>query len=273
MMEWILPGASLAVAAYYSQRYAWWRRTVRWSHPRILMYHLITPQSPGGRYRGMRVAPQAFERQLRWLKESGFHFATMSELVKPPPHPRTVAITFDDGYADNHSTALPLLQKYGARATLYLVADRGDGADWSAKKKPHHNSGELMREPKLTDAQVAEMVASGVFELGAHTLTHANLAALTPDEKQREINGSRSRLEQTFGTPVRSFAYPFGIWSAQDREIVRAGGFTTAVTTDAGIDAWPFPDPLALRRIKVSGKENFLAFRIRLRTGRRGLWK
>lgn len=273
MIEWIAPVTALATAGWFSQRYAWWRPAVPWTRPRILMYHLITRPQRGSRYRGMKVAPEDFEKQLAWLQREGFHFATVSELIASPRRSRTVAITFDDGYEDNYSAAFPLLRKYGARATLYLVANRTDGTDWSAKKKAHHNSGELSREPKLADSQVLEMLDSAVFELGAHTLTHANLAQLSPAERRQEIAGSRQWLEDRFGVPVKSFAYPFGIWDAQDEQLAHEAGFTSAVTTDSGIDSAPFARPLALRRIKISGKENLLAFRIRLRTGRRGLWK
>lgn len=274
-MSWplILAGAGLAGAAYWSTRYGWWRPTVDWRRPRVLMYHLISPQKPGGRYRGMRVSPEAFGRQLRWLRDRKFHFATMSELAAGQAPPRSVVLTFDDGYEDNHSAALPLLKQHGARATLYLVAVRDDGTDWSARKKSHHDSGELLREPKLSDTQVEEMVSSGVFELGAHTLTHANLGVLSAAEKREEIGGSKTRLEDRFQVPVTTFAYPFGIWGAEDRDLVREAGFTTAVTTDPGIDPLPLADPLAVKRVKISGKENDLAFRLRLRTGRRGLWK
>ena len=165
-----------------------------------------------------------------------------------------------------------MLRKYQARATLYLVAKR-DGTDWSARKKAHHDSGELAREPKLTDEQARELLAAGCVELGAHTLTHANLAQLSPAEKREEIHGSKARLESEFAVPVRSFAYPFGIWDSRDREVAREAGFTTAVTTDPGIDPFPWPDPLAIRRVKVSGKEGFSAFRLRMRTGLRGAWK
>ncbi len=263
----------MAAFGWFSLKFAWWRPTVDWSHPRILMYHLVTPHAPGTRYRGMRVTPEAFEKQIKWLSDNEFTFATMDDLAAGPVRPKTVAITFDDGYADNHSAAFPILRKYRARATLYLVADREEGSDWSAKKKAHHNSGELVREPKLTDAQVREMVDSGVFALGAHTLTHANLSTLGPEEKHGEIAGSKTWLEERFGRPVRSFAYTFGIWDSADRSVVEAAGFTTAVTTNPGIDPLPFRDPLALSRIKVSGKEGFASFLLRLRTGRRGAWK
>lgn len=270
---WITIGLVGAWFLWFSQRYAWWARRVDWSHPRILMYHMIGHSQPGSRYRGMRVATRNFEKQLAWLSKQGFHFSTMTEVVKASVPSRTVVITFDDGYEDNYTEAYPLLRKYGARATLYLVADREDGSDWSAKKKSHHNSGELTREPKLSHDQVREMIESGTIELGAHTLTHANLAALDAAGKQHEITSSKLRLEEEFNTPVNSFAYPFGIWNEDDKSVVAEAGFTSAVTTDQGIDPSPYPDPLAIRRIKVSGKEGMLAFKLRVRCGRRGLFK
>lgn len=263
----------LAAGVWFSLRYAWWRRTVPWDRPRVLMYHLITPHPPGTHCRGLRVPPEMFERQLAWLRAQGFHFATMRELAAGNVPPRTVVLTFDDGYADNHHTAHALLQKYGARATLYLVAVRDDGTDWSARKKAHHDSGELLREPKLTDAQVRAMLDSGHWELGAHTLTHPLLPALTPDERREEIAGSRQRLAETFGVPVDTFAYTFGIFSDADRAAVAEAGFATAVTTERGTAAIPLNDPTAVPRIKISGKEGMLAFRLRLRTGWRGAWK
>lgn len=272
-LAWPLAALLPAIAVWFSIRYAWWRQALPWDRPRILMYHLITPHPPGTRYRGLRVPPEMFERQLAWLRKQGFHFATVSELLAGSVPPRTVVLTFDDGYADNFTAAHPLLLKYKAKATLYLVAVRDDGSDWSAKKKAHHDSGELVREPKLTDAQVREMLASGVWELGGHTMTHALLPSLTPEERDVEISGSRRRLQETFSAPVESFAYTFGIWGDADRAAVAEAGFKTAVTTGAGADALPFADPLAIKRIKISGKEGMLAFRIRLRTGRRGLWK
>jgi len=267
---WLLSGA--AAAGWFSIKYAWWRGTVDWRQPRVLMYHMISAPRRGARYNGMRVSPEMFERQLIWLRDNEFKFVTLSELAIAKPGGKLVALTFDDGYADNLLNALPLLKKYQARATLYLVAVRDD-TDWSAKKKAHHDSGELVREPKLTDEQVRAMLDSGCIELGAHTLTHANLPKRDEQQRRAEIRDSKLRLEQLFGVKVSSFAYPFGIWEQKDRDLVAESGFTTAVTTDAGIDPLPFPDPLAIKRVKVSGKEGFRSFLLRIRTGQRGAWK
>ena len=233
------------------------------------MYHMIRKPLPGGRFNGLRVSPEMFEWQLRWMQKQGLRFLTMSELARGKDVERGVAITFDDGFEDNLTNALPLLERYGAKATLYLVAVRDDGRDWSVRKKAHHNTGELLKEPKLSDEQVRTMIESGRVELGAHTLTHVNLAAASIAEKKEEIRGSKWALEDRFQVNVNSFAYPFGIWGRTDRDLVEEAGFTTAVTTDGGISQCPFEDPLLLKRIKVGGKEGKYAFRLRLRSGRR----
>lgn len=269
-MSWL---ALLPVAAllWLSARYAWWRPAVDESRPRILMYHMVSEHRPGAKFNGLRVPPAMFARQLAWLRDNGYTFVTMSELVQGGLPPKCVAITFDDGYRDNLLQADPLLARYGAKATVYLVLDRHD-RDWSTAKKAHHDSGELAREAKLSDEEVRLLLASGRWELGSHTLTHANLARCDDAQRAREIGDSRRQLEQQFGTTVTSFAYPFGIFGEQDVQAARAAGYTSAVTTLDGIDPHPYAEPLRLSRVKVSGKDNFIAFVLRMRGGKRG-WR
>ena len=262
--------AATLVGAYFSLRYAWWRLPVDYTHPRILMYHMIRERLEGGRFNKLRVAPAEFERQLKWLVDNGWRFAFLSELDTEVQQPKTVVLTFDDGYRDNFTAAHPLLNKYGAKATLFLVVDRFE-RDWSTTKKAHHDSGELMREPKLGDDEVREMLSSGAWELGAHTLTHALLPDLAENDKKHEIADAKRELETTFATEVSSFAYPFGIFGDDDIGAAAAAGYRFAVATDAGISADPAAEALALKRVKVSGKEGALGFSIRLRTGKRGL--
>lgn len=231
---------------------------------------MVREPKPGAKFNKLRVSPQSFEEQLRWLKEDGWHFAVMSDLDDLGDLPRkTVILTFDDGYEDNLLNADPLLERYGAKATLYLVEDRFD-RDWSTSKKAHHDSGELMREAKLSDAQLERMIASGRWELGGHTRTHANLAKLDAAQRDVEIVQARKSLASRFGVPLKSFAYPFGIYGADDVASVQAAGFTTAVTTEEGIPKDLSTQALELPRIKVSGKDSMLAFKLRMRTGFRG---
>lgn len=259
---------------WFSQRYAWWAPTVDLSHPRILMYHMISEPKSGAEFNGLRVSPSQFERQLAWFKSNNWRFVTMDELHEQSADlaAKTVALTFDDGFEDNYTNAFPLMKKYGAKGTLYLVADRHD-RDWSTLKKAHHNNGELKNEAKLSDQQVSEMIDSGVFELGGHTDTHANLSKLSVEAKQTEIATTKTKLEDLFDTTITSFAYPFGIYSAEDVSVVEQAKFKTAVTTANGISRNTTQHPMELPRLKISGKDSFLAFKLRVLKGRRGLNK
>lgn len=272
-MSWLLGGALLWLL-WFSDRYAWWRPAVDYRHPRILMYHMVSPHRKGAKFNGLRVTPLRFEAQLAFLKREGWSFFTISQLWEQWDSlpEKSVAITFDDGYADNLHNVLPLLEKYGANASIYMVVDRHD-RDWSTHKKAHHNTGELAREPKLTDDEMRQLARSGRIEIASHTLTHINMATTPVEEKRHELVVARAKLEELCGASVRSFAYPFGIFSDEDVQLARECGYATAVTTMDGIDCRePRPDPLRLKRIKVSGKDNQLAFVMRLRGGKRG-WR
>ncbi|ASO70051.1 polysaccharide deacetylase family protein [Acinetobacter baumannii] len=253
----------------FSYKYAWWKPAVDWNRPRVLMYHMVRDHINGAKFNKLRVKPAEFEKQVAWMKAQGFHFVTMQELQENwGKHPaKTVAITFDDGYLDNLQNAYPILEKYQAKATIYVVVDRHD-RDWSTYKKEHHNSGELMREAKLNDAQVKQLADSELIEIGSHTLTHANLNKLDDTDCLKELSDSKQWLEQLIEKPVTSFAYPFGIYSDRDVKLAKQSGYSNAVTTMEGIDDEQ-PDFMQLQRIKISGKDSLFAVKLRLKLGTR----
>ncbi len=270
-MSNLLIAVFIAGLFWFSWRYAWWKLPISYKRPRILMYHMIARHKRGARFNGLRVSPGNFEKQLRWLKNNGWKSFTVSELIaKGVALPeKSYAISFDDGYEDNYLLALSMLKKYSCKATLYLVEDRFN-RDWSTDRKDYHNEGELRDERKLSDKQVSEMLASGIFELGSHTLTHANLNKLNQEQSYREIVHSRRQLKERFHVVVKSFAYPFGLYRDEHVAMAREAGYTSAVTTNEGTDALRDRDNLQLKRIKVSGRDNMLAFIMRMRTGKRG---
>ena len=259
----------LVLMIAFSVKYAWWKPAVDWKRPRVLMYHMVREHIDGAKFNKLRVQPIEFEKQVAWMKAEGFHFVTMQELQDNwGKHPeKTVAITFDDGYLDNLENAYPILEKYQAKATIYVVVDRHD-RDWSTYKKAHHNSGELAREPKLNDEQVYFLAQSGIVEIGSHTLTHANLDKLSDAECLVELRDSKAQLEQLTKKPVTSFAYPFGIYTQRDVAIAKQVGYINAVTTKEGIDS-DLPDFMQLQRIKISGKDSMFAVKLRLKLGKR----
>ena len=245
-----------------------------YQQPRILMYHMISDPIKGAKFNSLRVSPEMFEKQLRYLTDNGWQFFTMSELVskKNQLPEKSIALTFDDGYQDNFTNALPLLKKYKAKATIYLVVDRHN-REWSSKRKKKNNSGELMAEPKLLDDQVKELLESGLVEIGSHTVTHDNLPMIAEEQKHDEIVGAKKKIENLFGIKCNSFCYPFGLFDQTDLLLVESAGYTNATTVETGISDLKETSPYLLKRITVSGKDNFYAFQLKLKNGRRGIKK
>src|SRR2546425_1411852 len=98
----------------------------------VLLYHKIDRIPPGARYPRSYVTPERFEAQLAFLRRRGYESISFADYLayrrgagRLPRRP--VIVTFDDGYRSNRDVALPLLQQYGFRATIFLVAERIGG--------------------------------------------------------------------------------------------------------------------------------------------------
>ena len=115
---------------------------------------------------------------------------------------------------------------------------------------------------------IKEMLDSGIFELGGHTITHPYLPNTSIEDKKYEMIECKNILETTFNTKVSSFAYPFGIYNAEDVKIIETSNYKSAVTTDEGVAN--ANRPFELKRIKASGKDSFFAFKLRVHKGFRG---
>ena len=261
----------ILVLLWFSWRYAWWRPATDWSRPRVLMYHMVCHHRPGTRFNKLRVLPDEFRKQVRWLSRKGFSFLHASELLSDLPPVPSVCLTFDDGYRDNLLEADRILADFGGKATLYLVTRREE--TWSSKKKEHHSDDELAAEPKLSDDEVRTLLATGRWELGGHTTTHANLSKLSTEEARREISDARSDHEERFGRIPPTFAYPFGIYQPDHCKLVEEAGYIAAVTTHPAVMSSPPGQPYEIPRVKISGKDGMLGFKLRMRGGKRGLSK
>jgi peptidoglycan/xylan/chitin deacetylase (PgdA/CDA1 family) len=117
------------------------------------------------------------------------------------------------------------------------------------------------------------MLQSDLIEIGSHTLTHDNLPTLDIETRQKEIQASRDAIEREFGIECRSVCYPFGLYDSTDVEIVKNSGYSSATTTKVGISDIAKTNLYELDRITVSGKDNFVAFLLKLRHGKRGVGK
>jgi peptidoglycan/xylan/chitin deacetylase (PgdA/CDA1 family) len=121
----------------------------------------------------------------------------------------TVAITFDDGYADSYEHAFPLLQKHEMPCTFFLTVGLLERAPKAVERFRllRRSSYEDIRP--LTWSQVLEMRRCGM-EIGAHTFSHPNLARLDRKDVEVELKRSKEIIEQHLGEGVTLMAYPFG---------------------------------------------------------------
>jgi len=180
------------------------------------MYHEIadTTQTPSS----LAVSPGVFADQLAYLSDAGFNTISAGDLAailadgtgSLPERP--IVLTFDDGYADFHAQALPLLKQHGFTATLFMTTG---------------SIGEEGERRMLNWRELAEVEQAGI-EIGAHTCRHPKLDQLPEKLVREELSVSKSLLEEHLGLEVPGLAYPFGYSNAMVRQVARELGYTYA---------------------------------------------
>lgn len=163
---------------------------------------------------------------------------------------RPVVLTFDDGYADFHERALPLLARYGFPATLFVTTG------WLRDAGPYAAGRPLGRT--LSWSELEEATAAGV-EIGGHGHSHAQLDQLGDRALRAELRQGRELLEQRLGRPVPTMAYPYGYSSARVRRAARAAGYAAACAVGNALPA-AGSDLLAVPRLTVRAATTAPAF-------------
>lgn len=220
---------------------------------RIFCYHRIALD------RGdLAVAPADFRRQMALLRSFDAKvvpLTTAAQLLAEGREGRFVCLTFDDAYRDFEDEALPVLREEGFPATLFVTTGFASGTvrmSW------------VRRPPPLLGWQdLKRLAADELVELGAHTRTHPALPELADEEAQSEIEAPRREIEERTGATVTAFAYPAGLYSLRDRELVSAGRYALAVTTEPGVNV-PGASPFLLRRTLVEGRDGVSLFEAKL---------
>ena len=218
------------------------------------MYHEIAQPAETGSH--LAVPPTSVASQLAYLHDAGFQTVTAGALAESMSGgtgrlpERAVVLTFDDGFEDFHRQALPLLDRHGFTATLYVTTGWvQDAGPLPAGRRP----GQM-----LCWSQVAEAAAAGI-EIGAHSRLHPQLDQLPRQRLREELRSSKAQLEDQLGRPVPGLAYPFGYSSAAVREEARAAGHGYACAVGNALPR-PGTDPLALPRLTVRRSTSMQAF-------------
>ena len=258
----------------------------RFRRPRatVLVYHRVARVAdPRDDPYGQAVRPETFARHLEALSRE-HPVVPLSDLVEALPRrrfeDRTVAVTFDDGYEDNLSQALPIAGKVPLTlfVTVEPVLDGGRfwwdeiaGVEPGLRTKLHTRlKGLPSRERKgrlasmvstwqagygrpMTVDELRDLASRPSVGIGAHTLSHPSLALLPAVEQERELSEARTRLEELLGRPVTLLAYPFGKpgdVSDDTLDLARRAGYRAAFTTVPG-RLVPSSPAFALPRLTV----------------------
>lgn len=229
----------------------------------ILVYHQIAEAPPkGSPFRSLYVAPDAFARQMSFLKLLGYTGLSMGDLLpylNGQKKGRVVGITFDDGYQNNIANALPILKKQQFSSTCYAVSGLlGKTNSWD-----QHLG--IVQAPLMTAADVRQWVAGGQ-EIGSHTHRHLDLLSADDTTSRADIALGKTSLEAIAGRSVDHFCFPYGRYEPKHAVMAREAGFGTATTTQRS-RCHAQTDLLQLPRVPVVRSTTLPVFWLKIATG------
>jgi peptidoglycan/xylan/chitin deacetylase (PgdA/CDA1 family) len=230
----------------------------------ILMYHGIGGLQKKGShpYYETATSPEVFAAHMAFLKEDGYRAVGLNGLAGLFSNPersieKCVVITFDDGLADFRAAALPVLNRHGFSVTVFLPAGL--------------MGQEVNGQACMTWDEVRESAAKGIT-FGSHSLTHPKMVDLTPPELEREIRGSKEKIEGELGQGIDSFSYPYA-FPEQDagflkrcKELLVKSGYRSGVTTIIGAAAAK-DNRYFLKRLPVNEYDDIRFFKAKLEGG------
>jgi len=218
--------------------------------PALLVYHGVADATDKDDPKRLLTSPLHLEAHLRFLQRRGYRFLTAEELLaEGGPRPGTAVVTFDDGWRNWLTGALPVLRRLGVRATFYVCP--------GLFGLPHP---ELAGpEAALLDEDGARELAAAGMELGSHSLTHPDLRKLDDEPLAFELEESKAVIERITGRSCRTFAYPYGLYDERVVHAAAAAGYELAFGWLPG--AWR---PLEAPRLPAPPRHGALRLALKL---------
>lgn len=172
----------------------------------VLLYHSIDDSGSV-----ISTSSSQFRSHLSYLRRRGYQTITGNQFIdyleagrKLPQ--KSFMITFDDGFRNNYTHALPILKELGYTALIFLVTDNIDGV-CSWEKHPS-----IAEMPLLSWTEIKEMSDSGM-EIGSHTCSHPDLRKLSKQAVINELSTNKYEIENKLEKPVDFFAHPYGFYN------------------------------------------------------------
>jgi peptidoglycan/xylan/chitin deacetylase (PgdA/CDA1 family) len=232
-----IPAPGCAPAASAVPPAVAWHNVGLVEHVPVLMYHRVVPLSEAGdSLRSLIVSPQLFAAQMAALHAARWHAITFRQLAadlaagRAEP-PRTLVITFDDGYSDGYRYVFPVFRRYGFVGTFFIITGRVGMAAY------------------FTPAELCAMTRAG-DEIANHTVHHVGLGIVSPAQAATEIAQAGRMIAAWTGVVPVTLAYPFGNWSPTVVGILRRDGYWLAATTVPGATE-SYANRLLVPRVRV----------------------
>lgn len=194
------------------------------------MYHNIAPPPRGKRLSSLYTHPRAFQRQMSMLAKLGYEGLSLNKLypyLKGERSGKVFGISFDDGYLDNYTNALPVLKRYNFSASCYIVSGAiGKTNAWTRNQN--------VQECDLMNVSQIQAWLEAGMSIGSHSHSHAHLCTLSPELLNQEIQQSKEVLEKLFQIPIEDFCFPYGEYNTQTLDALAQFGFRTGLSTQRG---------------------------------------
>ena len=210
----------------------------------ILMYHSVCVNDKV--HSDYYITPEKLESDLRYLQEKGYAAVFISEIAdyaegKGDLPEKPVALTFDDGYYNWLTDVLPLLERYGMKATFHVVGEYAEQEAAAEHRSPAYSY--------LTWEEIKTLSESGLAEIGSHTWGMHTLddrrgckkikgetAAHYETALTEDLTRLNAALRDRCGVTPTVFAYPYGEISRESVQVLQKLGFRAALTCDGRIN-------------------------------------
>ena len=219
----------------------------------VLMYHSISNDN-----NKISVSVLNFKKQMRFMHSLGYMGCSLNK-INSNTSKKKIVITFDDGYENIFTKAMPVLKELDFSATCFIVSKKiGYFNDWDKNQK------NFKKKRIMNKKQIKNWIKNG-FEIGSHSMDHYNLNNLSSIQKKIQILKPKQFFKTNYGINIQSFSYPFGCYNEDCLKILKRN-YKFAVTTKRSRYNKGKFNPLEIPRVPVNSNTSIFKYFLKIAT-------
>jgi len=219
------------------------------------MYHSVLPEKEIKDKNNLTVSRENLEKQLFYIKNN-YNTLFFKDLESNKSLENKLILTFDDGYYNNVQYLVPLLEKYGLKATIFIPTQL------------------ILNDTSRTFMTFKEIknLNPDLIEIALHSHSHRNYAQISLQEAEEDIIENIKTLEKYEIRFTKILAYPYGKFPIHEKNeffnMLEKAGITAALRIGNNIDSYPWKNKFEIQRIDIKGSDNLSVFKWKLRLGK-----